>query len=546
MHTVVETAKSPLKEVDKKMGSCCMRDKAELPSSSQSPPSPPPHSAAHPASKAAAPPPLLPISRASTQTRTLVSPVSAKSVFSGRSASLRAQVAVPIAPLTQPFEDLYEVKSKKLNLNLGIFTLATHKATQMVRLVMRVERTSAGVDDQVMKDLAVLGHLEHPNLLKADAVLYNQRAIFVISESFNGLKFLDYSTIAEKASEDVIKGLALQMLRGLAYAHAQGHLLKNLSITNVIFFKGANDSILLKLIAFCGREKAENEFSSLKSPHIYRAPESQSGNYTAKADVWSCAVILYILVTNQVPFEGRSAEEFDRAQAEGVKFARRVWGKLGSLQALVGAMLVPDPLTRPTAAQCLLHPCFQALSALPPSALSAAMVNLRKFQGGDRLKLALFTFILMHSFGPEAKTPLQEVFAYINTSGSGLISLQELTQTFLATNRVEVAGPLAASVLRNVDFGLDNFIDFSEFFLATADYRGLFQDKKMKIAFDLFDPSGSGSLSLEELRAVVKFEVEDEAWRSFLRAADTDGSGNVGFGEFTAVVKSIAAEIRRR
>ena len=532
------------------MGSCCMRESDESQPSDPLPPSPPPRSASVavlPSSKAVPTPSPLLISRSSTQPRPQVRFSTVKSVFSSRSSSLRASAAIPIKELTQPFGDLYTVKAKKLSLNLGDFTLATNKATHVVRLVMRVERTASGVDEQVMKDMAVLGHLEHPNLLKADAILYDKIAIFVISESFNGLKFLDYSTIAAKVSEEGIKNIALQMLRGLAYAHAQGHLLKNLSITNLIFFKGANDSILLKLIAFCGQEKiSKSQFSSLKSQYVYRAPEIQDADYTAKADVWSCAVILFILVTNALPFEGQNADQFKRAQLAGVQFSRKVWGRFDrNLQTLVGAMLAVDLQTRPTAAECLLHPCFQALSALLPSALSVALANLRKFQGGDRLKLAVFTFILMHSFGPEEKTPLQEVFAYINTSGSGKISLTELTQAFLATNRVEIAMPLAASVLRNVDFGLDNTIDFSEFFLATADYRGLFQAKKMKIAFDIFDPDGSGSLSLEELKSVLKFEVEDEVWQDFMRAADTDGSGSVGFGEFTSMIRRIATEIRR-
>jgi Ca2+-binding EF-hand superfamily protein len=151
----------------------------------------------------------------------------------------------------------------------------------------------------------------------------------------------------------------------------------------------------------------------------------------------------------------------------------------------------------------------------------------------------------MHSYGPEEKTPLQEAFAYINTSGSGLISLEELTQAFRNNKRAEFADSLAASVMQTVDFGMDNAIDFSEFFLATANYWGLFRSKKMKTAFDLFDYDCSGSVTLEELKTVLKYEVEEEVWQEFMRSADAPGSGSIGLTEFTMMVRRIIANIRK-
>jgi calcium-dependent protein kinase len=150
----------------------------------------------------------------------------------------------------------------------------------------------------------------------------------VFSEPFNGLKFVDYSTIAENPSEEVIKSIAIQILRGLAYSHSQGHLLKSLSITNIIFFKGANSTVMLKLIAFGVQEKTDHPYSSLKSQYVYKAPEALDGQYTGKADVWSCGVVLYILVTNAVPFEGQNAEQFSRAMQGRPGFQGKFGGNL--------------------------------------------------------------------------------------------------------------------------------------------------------------------------------------------------------------------------
>jgi calcium-dependent protein kinase len=42
---------------------------------------------------------------------------------------------------------------------------------------------------------------------------------------------------------------------------------------------------------------------------FYQAPEVLNGNYGQKCDVWSCGIILFIILCGYHPFEGETEED---------------------------------------------------------------------------------------------------------------------------------------------------------------------------------------------------------------------------------------------
>lgn len=85
------------------------------------------------------------------------------------------------------------------------------------------------------------------------------------------------------------------------------------------------------------------------------APEVFKQNYTEKCDVWSCGVILYIILCGFPPFNGKNIQQLKKAILTGnYNFTNRAWDFISqTTKSFIGKLLTVDPLKRVSAAEAL-------------------------------------------------------------------------------------------------------------------------------------------------------------------------------------------------
>lgn len=451
---------------------------------------------------------------------------------------------IPVMQIHRPFEDVYEAKTAN---GPGQLFLAVHKSTKATYMVKKLprlsSRKSSNPEMELQSRLEALLHISHPGILQADAVFYNRREMFAVSENLTRVKVVEYSEIAEKLTESVVKRLAVQLFRTVAYIHAQNLVLKTLSMASILFYICNDRDIGLKLLSI-GEWECNTKKVTLKNKAFYTAPEAFSGQFTAESDLWSCGVILYLFLTGTLPFSGQDAESLREAIRKEAEFPASLWNRFDPQgKKLVEDLLNESPRSRPTAVECLKHPWLRDLTCAP-SSLPVVMANMRKFQGTKPFKLAILSFLARNVLSLVDKQPLDDVFAYINVSNSGFLTPTELVQAFAQVNRAELSPMLASRVLQALHLPPLSPLSYSQFLLLTADLSVLTKTNHLKVAFALLDPDSSGSISVRDWQMALNFKGRDEDWREIMSDWDRNDNGTCSFADFVKLARGIVDEVR--
>ncbi len=153
-------------------------------------------------------------------------------------------------------------------------------------------------------------NLKHPNLLALYDIRQDEHGDTWIVMEFVGGECLESALAANPDGMPIESTLAWfhGLGAGVAYLHDRGIVHRDLKPANVFSDEGlvkVGDYGLSKFIS-CSRRSGQTE--SVGTVH-YMAPEVANGRYGKEIDIYALGIILYEMLTGQVPFEGESVGE---------------------------------------------------------------------------------------------------------------------------------------------------------------------------------------------------------------------------------------------
>lgn len=234
-----------------------------------------------------------------------------------------------------------------------------------------------------LNEIDVISRLEHPNVVKMKECFVEGPNVYVIMELLTGGDLLENLADMGVYREQEALLIFRQILEAMKYMHENGVVHCDVKMENILLYS-PGEIEHIKIIDFGMAIKAGAKWqvaaeSTIMGTPLYMAPEVVKGTRDAfmpPSDMWSCGVLLHILLTGEPPiFEETPEKLYARlAKMRTFKVENRELSNLS--QDLINKLLVVDPKKRLTAAEALAHPWF-AKSSGSQRALHGAMSRLQ-------------------------------------------------------------------------------------------------------------------------------------------------------------------------
>jgi calcium-dependent protein kinase len=268
----------------------------------------------------------------------------------------------------------------------------------------------------------------------------------------------------------------------------------------------------------------------------YIAPEVLAEKYDEKCDIWSCGVILYILLCGYPPFNADTDELIlEKIKAGRFTFPPEEWDTVSPLaKDLVCHMLQFHPSKRVSASEALEHKWLLANKNknVDKKISIKCLNNMKKFRAERKLQQAALTYIVNNLLSKEEKNDLLELFQQFDTNGDGVLSKQEILNGYKQLMPFDDAEKEVERIMNEVDIDKSGTIDYNEFVLATINKQKMLNKEKLETTFEMFDKDGSGTITADEIKSVLGKAVDKKLLEEMVKEVDENGDGEISLVEF--------------
>jgi calcium-dependent protein kinase len=162
----------------------------------------------------------------------------------------------------------------------------------------------------LFNEINILKNLDHPNIVKMYESFEDEKRYYIVTEICKGGELFDEIIARGKFTEKDAAVLMKQVLSCVNYCHKNNIVHRDLKPENVLL-EANKDFDQIKIIDFgTSLQFDPSKFldEKLGTPY-YIAPEVLNKKYNEKCDIWSCGVILFIILSGVPPFNGANDQE---------------------------------------------------------------------------------------------------------------------------------------------------------------------------------------------------------------------------------------------
>ncbi|XP_062096674.1 CBL-interacting serine/threonine-protein kinase 23 isoform X1 [Humulus lupulus] len=213
---------------------------------------------------------------------------------------------------------------------------------------------------QIKREISTMKLIRHPNVIRMYEVMASKTKIYIVMEFVTGGELFDKIASKGRLKEDEARKYFQELICAVDYCHSRGVFHRDLKPENLLL--DASGSLKVSdfgLSALPQQVREDGLLHTTCGTPNYVAPEviNNKGYDGAKADLWSCGVILFVLMAGYLPFEESNLMALYK-KIHKAEFTFPPWFS-SSAKKLIKRILDPDPSTRITIAEIIQNEWFK-------------------------------------------------------------------------------------------------------------------------------------------------------------------------------------------
>jgi eukaryotic-like serine/threonine-protein kinase len=216
--------------------------------------------------------------------------------------------------------------------------------------------SDAGFVERFRREASAAASLNHPNIVSVYDRGEAEGTYYIAMEFLDGLTLKDEITRRAPLPEAEAIAYATQALDALDFAHRRGVIHRDVKPHNMVMTEDGRLKVTDFGIARAGNAQQMTEVGSIVGTAQYLSPEQARGHAVGpQSDLYSMGIVLYEMLTGELPFTGGSAVEIAMKQVSDTPPPLHEQNRLVSpaMEQVVMRALAKDPALRYPSARAM-------------------------------------------------------------------------------------------------------------------------------------------------------------------------------------------------
>ena len=235
-----------------------------------------------------------------------------------------------------PIKEMYRIGPKIASGSFSTVRIGISKTGHKARAIKSFRyNTIINKKHNIKHEIAIHSKLDHPNIINFHGFYEDRAGTHLVLEIVGDRDLQKYITTNGRLTENTARKFMKDIFRAVLYLHANNIMHRDIKPENFVVDESSKR---LKLIDFGQAiEISEGQvLSEREGTPMFMSPELIKQAYGKESDIWSCGIVMFIMLSGQSPFiceDGCTTEDIsilNKVLNTKIDLNNQLWDKVSS------------------------------------------------------------------------------------------------------------------------------------------------------------------------------------------------------------------------